>query len=100
MELAAEYVYKVYQEKSISKAAEALYISQPALSTAILRLENKLGFDIFDRTTVPVSLTVQGQIYIQSLNEILESEGNMRRKIRELSDMSYKTLTIGGGSSV
>lgn len=100
MELAAEYVYKVYQEKSFSKAAEALYISQPALSTAILRLENKLGFDIFDRTTVPVSLTVQGQIYIQSLNEILESESNMRRKIRELSDMSYKTLTIGGGSSV
>ena len=38
-----EYVYAVYQEKSISRAAERLCISQPSLSSAIHNLENALG---------------------------------------------------------
>ena len=36
-----EYVYAVYEEKSFSKAAQKLYITQPALSTAIKKVEKK-----------------------------------------------------------
>lgn len=98
MELSAKYAYQVYKEKSFSAAAKSLYVSQPALSATISRLEKDLGIRIFDRSKLPLTLTPQGRIYIHSLEEIIESESNMRRKIRELSDMSYGTLTIGGSS--
>ena len=98
MELAAKYAYQVYKDKSFTAAAKALYVSQPALSATISRLEKELGICIFDRTKLPLTLTEQGRIYIQSIEEIIESESNMRRKIRELSDMSYGSLTIGGSS--
>ena len=46
-----EYVYEVYKEKSISKAAKNLYISQPSLSANLKRIEKQIGYPIFDRTT-------------------------------------------------
>ena len=98
MELSAKYAYQVYKEKSFSAAAKALYVSQPALSAAVSRLEKELGIRIFDRTKVPLTLTPQGRIYIQAIEEIIESESNMRQRLRELSDMSYGSLTIGGSS--
>jgi len=98
VEVSAKYAYQVYQEKSFTAAAKALFISQPALSAAISKLEKDLGIRIFDRTKVPLSLTPQGRIYIQAVEEIMEAETNMRQRIRELSDMSYGSLTIGGSS--
>ena len=38
-----EYIYAVYEEKSFSKAAQKLYITQPALSTAVKKVETRLG---------------------------------------------------------
>lgn len=98
MELIAKYVYQVYKDRSFSDAAKTLYISQPALSAAIAKLEREMGIRIFDRSKHPLSLTPQGRIYIEAIEEIMESESNMRRRIRELSDMSYGSLTIGGSS--
>ena len=99
MELASQYAYKVYREKSFSAAAKALFVSQPALSASIARLEKELGFQIFDRSTVPISLTPAGKIYIDSLEEIMESERHMRRRIRQLSDTKKDRLSIGGSSN-
>ena len=45
-----EYVYEVYKEKSFSKAAASLFISQPSLSTNVRRVENRIGYPIFDRS--------------------------------------------------
>ena len=56
-----EYVYAVYEEKSFSKAAQKLYITQPALSTAIKKVEKKIGTPIFDRSTSPIGLTPGGR---------------------------------------
>lgn len=100
MELAAKYVYEVYKAKGFSAAAKALFISQPALSAAIARLEKELNFRIFDRSTTPPSLTPQGRIYVESIQEIMESESNMRRRIQALSDMSRGSLTIGGNNYI
>ena len=45
------YIYTVYKQKSVSRAANELFISQPALSSAIKREEKRLGFEIFNRNT-------------------------------------------------
>ena len=98
VETVAKYAYQVYKKGSFSKAAEDLYISQPSLSAAISRLEKDLGFRIFDRSTIPCSLTAEGRIYMESIEEILESEYNMKKRIRELSDVDRGALTVGGSS--
>ena len=57
----AVYTYEVYKEKSFSKAAQKLYISQPALSAAIQREEARWGRAFFDRSRAPVELTEAGR---------------------------------------
>jgi len=98
METVAKYAYEVYKKESFTKAAEALYISQPSLSAAISRLEKELGFYIFDRSSIPLSLTAEGRIYIESIEEMLEIENNMRKKIRGLSGDDHGPIIIGGSS--
>jgi len=98
METVAKYAYEVYKKESFTKAAQALYISQPSLSAAISRLEKELGFYIFDRSSIPLSLTAEGRIYIESIEEMLEIENNMRKRIRGLSDDDHGPIIIGGSS--
>lgn len=98
METVAKYAYEVYKKESFTKAAQALYISQPSLSAAISRLEKELGFYIFDRSSIPLSLTAEGRIYIESIEEMLEIENNMRKRIRGLSGDDHGPIIIGGSS--
>ena len=51
------YVYTVYEEKSFSKAAKRLFVSQPSLSAMVKKVESDYDITIFDRTTTPISLT-------------------------------------------
>ena len=99
MELIQKYIYQVYLDKSFSTAAKTLYVSQPALSSAISRFEKEMGIKIFDRSQKPLSLTPHGIIYIETLEEIINADNTMQRRCRELSDMSYGTISVGGSSS-
>ncbi len=99
MNAAEKYIYQVYVEKSFSKAAKALFISQPSLSIAVAHKEQELGFPIFDRTTKPISLTAQGQIYIEMLEEILESENTMQTRVQRLLNEKHNVLAVGGSFS-
>ena len=96
MNTVENYIYRVYIEKSFSKAAKLLHISQPSLSGAIAHKERELGFRIFDRSTKPISLTLQGGIYITMLTEFMESESNMRLKIDRLFNKEASLLCVGG----
>ncbi len=96
MELSEKYVYEVYEKKSFSAASRALFVSQPALSSTVARLEKELGFKVFDRTTNPLSLTPRGRIYIEYLEDVMQSENNMRMRVRQLSDVNHGTLSVGG----
>ena len=64
------YVYEVYRERSFSKAAKNLYISQPALSTYVKRVETQIGQKIFDRNVTPIELTEAGRAYINTAEKI------------------------------
>jgi len=96
MEISEKYAYKIWEKKSFSEAAKDLYVSQPSLSATIARLEKKLGFKIFDRSSTPLSLTPQGRIYMDFLEESTEVENTLYQRIRALGDMTYGSLTVGG----
>ncbi len=66
-----KYAVEVAKTKSISKAAENLYMGQPNLSRAIKELEDSLGITIFSRTSKGITLTTDGQEFLQYANRIL-----------------------------
>ena len=76
-------------------AAKELYVSQPALSAMIAKLERALGFKIFDRSTSPLSVTQKGQIYFDMLTEIRESEARMSKRLEQLKTKPSKQLSVG-----
>lgn len=64
------YFKAVAEVGKISDAAESLFISAPALSTSISRLEKELGVQLFDRTNNKISLNAQGQIFLKYVNQM------------------------------
>ena len=92
------YVYAVYLSKSFSKAAEKLYISQPALSAAIKKVEEEIGLPIFDRSSNPIQLTPAGEYYIESIEKIMRIEKEMVAHFACLLGNNRETINIGSAS--
>jgi DNA-binding transcriptional LysR family regulator len=81
-----EYVITLSEERSFSKAAKRLFVSQPSLSQYISRLEGELGVVLFDRGSVPLNLTYEGELYVDAAKKIL----NINRKLLNAYDESKK----------
>lgn len=90
-----QYVLKVAELKSITKAAEELYITQPSLSHYIAKIEEELGALIFNRGTTPISLTPAGEVYIETAKMILGLDCRMKENIRDIVDSRKGVITIG-----
>lgn len=93
-----EYVYEVYREKSFSKAAQNLYISQPSLSARIKKVEERVGFPLFDRSTSPLQLTEVGEVYIEAAEEIFQIEQRVENYINNLTTLKTGHLSIGAST--
>ena len=92
------YIYEVYKEKNFSKAAINLGISQPALSTAVKKVERETGMILFDRSMSPLTLTEAGKIYIKAVEEILSMEKDLNGKLNDIASLKSGHLTIGGSN--
>jgi len=66
------YVLAVAEHQSFSKAAEALFLSQPSLSVQISKLERELGVDLFERLARRVVLTSAGEAFLAHVKSALE----------------------------
>ena len=88
-----EYIYTVYKERSFTKAAKKLFISQPSLSASVKHIEEKVGYPIFDRGTKPISLTECGRKYIESVEKIMAVEDEFEVKIED--DVVEGMKTVG-----
>ena len=84
MELAQLKYFKAVAEiGKISSAAESLFISAPALSTSISRLEKELGMQLFDRSNNRITLNKQGQIFLRYVNQIFNNLDCARAELRQ-----------------
>ncbi|MBC5722076.1 Morphology and auto-aggregation control protein [uncultured Flavonifractor sp.] len=90
-----EYIYAIYQEKSFSKAAKKLYVSQPWLSATVKKVEQQLQIPLFDRSTNPISLTDAGRYYIEQIERIMAIEEEMQRHFNEMRSVNNVELHIG-----
>ena len=90
-----EYFIAAAEAGNITKAAERLYISQPALSKHINKLEAETGAKLFDRDSVPLKLTEAGEIYLSYAIETLNRYKNMRADIDLINKTVSKTISFG-----
>ena len=93
-----KYVYEVYKERSFTKAAQNLYISQPSLSARIKKIEEIIGEPLFDSSTTPLQLTEVGKVYIEAAEEITQIEQRVENYINDLAGLKTGNLAVGAST--
>ena len=93
-----DYVYAVYRERSFTKAAEKMYLSQPALSAMVKKAEKKIGLPLFDRSTSPLTLTPAGEYYIQQAEKIRQIQQETKEHFSSISRRADRTVRICGAA--
>lgn len=89
------YVNMVAECGSFTKAAAKLFISQPALSNYINKVEEELGVKLFDRSANPLILTYAGEQYLWRAKRILSQIDDMDRELRDITHHMQGRLRLG-----
>ncbi|HPK15922.1 MAG TPA: LysR family transcriptional regulator [Clostridia bacterium] len=90
-----QYVVTIADKRSFSQAAEALYVSQPALSQAIKRLEAEIGTALFSRKRKKVFLTRAGEIFLHDAKQILQLSNHLLIQMENIHSLKQGSLHIG-----
>ncbi|WP_208920977.1 LysR family transcriptional regulator [Paenibacillus uliginis] len=97
-------LYKVFcmvaKSKSFSKAANDLYMTQPAVSQAIMQLERELDTRLFTRTPKGVFLTNEGSLLFEYANSAINLIHVGEEKILEFKNLTTGELKIGVGDTI
>ena len=89
------YLSAILAAGSISKAAQALGISQPSLSQFVQRIEKDLGAEVFDRSTRPLTLTESGRIFFEAEKRVAEIREDCRRAVQDINGGERGRVVVG-----
>ena len=87
-----EHLVAIAKNKTISKAAEELLISQPGLTRSMQRLEDDLGLSLFDRKKNKIELNENGKLAVEFAQKLLAKREEM---IKELTKLSQNHISFG-----
>lgn len=90
-----EYALAVAQEKSFSRAAARLHLTQPSLSQSINSLEQSLGYKLFNRTTKQVSLTDEGEVFMENAQRIMSICQEQDARVSDINQLKTGHITVG-----
>lgn len=88
------YFLAVAQHRSFTRAANALHVSQPALSQQVKQLEETLGSPLFDRSGRDISLTDAGEVYAHYAKQALRDLAEGQRALHDVGNVMRGTLRI------
>ncbi|MGE4353884.1 MAG: LysR family transcriptional regulator [Oscillospiraceae bacterium] len=89
-----EYLIEIAEQKSISRAAERFYLSQPALSRCLAKVEKSVGSKLFTRNHNEMVLTDPGKIYLNSARAILHTYYQMEKQLRTMQPENKHLLRL------
>ena len=89
------YIVAVAQERNFRRAAERCFVSQPALSLAVQKLEDELGVALFERSRTEVSVTAIGARVVEQAQRALEEIGKIKEIARQGMDQLIGPLRLG-----
>lgn len=92
--------YTVANTGNISRAAKELYISQPAISKSIQKLEEGLGVTLFERSSRGVALTEAGEILYTHVKSAFEALAVGEDRLRRSMELGMGHLTIGASATL
>src|SRR5689334_21364100 len=85
---------------SITRAAERLRLSQPAVSKQLVELEQSVGLALFDRLPRGVRFTPAGEILRDHCTRILAAESAAEHELAELAGLSRGRLSVGASTTI
>lgn len=91
----AEYFLEVVKSRSITIAAKKLFISQPALSQMMKKLETELEVELFVRGTIPLQLTKAGEKLVSIARDIITFQHNIDVQIQSLKKLPTHSFHLG-----
>lgn len=90
-----KYLITIAECSNFGKAAEKCYVSQPALSMQIKKLEETLGAKLFERNNKSISLTIAGKLVVERARNLLTLVDEMKDIAKKTSDPFSGELTLG-----
>lgn len=81
--------------KNISKAADALFISQPAISKTLSKLEENLDCTLFHRTSRGITLTAEGSLLFERIQEAFQIIDAGEEELRHMNELELGQIRIG-----
>ncbi len=90
----------VAEQLSFRKAAEELYLTQPAVSLQIKALEEDVGVQLFDRTGAHITLTAAGQVLLTYCEQVKALLAQTQREIAALSGDHAGQLALGASTTI
>lgn len=90
-----EYFLAIKATGSFTRAAERLYVSQPAVTNAIHALEDELGILLFDRKQKLASLTAEGKIFATHVEQVMQGISQTLEEIDAMKNLTSGALNIG-----
>jgi DNA-binding transcriptional LysR family regulator len=93
------YFKAIAEAGHMTRAAEALGVSQPALSAMLKKLEAEAGADLLHRTGRGVALTEAGRIFLTKAEEALRAADEAVAQVRELVGLERGSIRLGGGAT-
>ena len=90
-----EYFLMVNQAGSFTRAAERLFVSQPAVTNAVRSLEEELGIQLFDRSQKLAVLTAEGRIFCAHAEQVMQGISTTLDEIRAIKNLSSGKLRLG-----
>jgi len=89
----------VTEHGTVTRAARALAVTQPALSRRLQQLEEELGSPLFVRSKRGVSLTEAGRLVVAEGKHLLDRYSHMRMQIDASHNLEHGRVRIGGGAT-
>ena len=88
----------LYEEKNITKAAQLMYMSQPALTSRLRQIEQEFEVQIVHRSSKGIQFTPEGELLVTMADEFLSRMAYVKEQVKQLSDEQAGTLIIGASS--
>ena len=90
-----EILTTIAETKSLSRAADRLYLSRPGLSKKIARLEERYGVELYERTPSGVELTTAGEIFTKFAKQVSDLEETLSAELAASKESFNSTIEVG-----
>ncbi len=90
-----EYFLEIAEQKSLTKAAEKIFVSQPSLSKYLSRLEKSLGIELFDHSKSPLKLSYAGERYLEYIGKAISLEKQIAKEFDEIRSNERGSISLG-----